>query len=127
METESKRKTPTWSRWRPILHTTPSGKALFVCLVCGQLTPAPGRDCPPERKLPGGASLGLDPRLPTELKQLKPTCRDLERYIDSQIEKHVHDKLVLDWTENKLKPPEERNCHFCYGYGCQACFGKGTL
>lgn len=38
------------SRWIPLLGTTPSGKTLFVCSVCGRVTPAPTTECiePPQ-------------------------------------------------------------------------------
>lgn len=34
------------SRWVPIYATTPSGKTLFVCLMCGRKSPTPDKTCP---------------------------------------------------------------------------------
>jgi len=38
------------NRWIELYATTPSGKTLFVCRVCGRITPAPTATCsaPPE-------------------------------------------------------------------------------
>jgi len=35
------------SRWRRIYRTTASGKQQFVCLVCGRVSIAPDKECPP--------------------------------------------------------------------------------
>lgn len=32
-------------RWRVLTKTSPSGKTLFVCLSCGDVTPAPTKTC----------------------------------------------------------------------------------
>ena len=34
------------SRWMPIIATSPSGKAQFVCSVCGRLSCTPDTRCP---------------------------------------------------------------------------------
>jgi hypothetical protein len=34
------------SRWVELYATTPSGKTLFVCRMCGRTSPAPDRGCP---------------------------------------------------------------------------------
>ena len=34
------------SRWIPIYATTPSGKTLFVCVMCGRKSPTPDKICP---------------------------------------------------------------------------------
>ena len=38
------------SRWIELYATSPSGKAMFVCKMCGRMTPAPTATCsqPPE-------------------------------------------------------------------------------
>jgi hypothetical protein len=33
------------SRWRELYATSPSGKTLFVCLVCGRVSPTPDKVC----------------------------------------------------------------------------------
>lgn len=33
------------SRWIVIAATSPSGKTLFVCQCCGQISPAPDKEC----------------------------------------------------------------------------------
>lgn len=33
------------SRWKEIRRTSPSGKAMFVCLSCGTVTPVPTEEC----------------------------------------------------------------------------------
>jgi glucose dehydrogenase len=106
---------------------SPSGKAMFSCMVCGAVATGPTTNCP-QRKHADGTPVAwnLDPRLSITARVALTTCRAVERYIDSQIRKHIADNLVLDWTENKLRPLEEQNCAFCFGYGCQACLGKGT-
>lgn len=34
------------SRWIELYATSPSGKTLFVCKFCGDITPAPTKACP---------------------------------------------------------------------------------
>jgi hypothetical protein len=34
------------SRWLELYATSPSGKTLFVCRMCGRVTPAPDKECP---------------------------------------------------------------------------------
>ncbi len=36
----------TYSRWIELYATSPSGKAMFVCRMCGHKTPAPSKNCP---------------------------------------------------------------------------------
>jgi len=33
------------SRWTPLYATSPSGKTLFVCRMCGRITPLPDKEC----------------------------------------------------------------------------------
>lgn len=33
------------SRWIPLYATSPSGKTLFVCLMCGRISPTPDKVC----------------------------------------------------------------------------------
>jgi hypothetical protein len=53
-------------RWEPIVRTSPSGKTLFVCLVCGRVSQTPDKACPPfENWTPDGRVLvrcGENPR-----------------------------------------------------------------
>lgn len=115
-------KLPKWQRWMPIVMTTRSGKTLFVCLVCGVITPAPNRECGPESKL-RSPERGVDPRI-AALPGLR-NCSDVEWYINEQIAEHLEDELLLPWAEDQLRPIGERRCSFCRGYGCQECIGKG--
>jgi hypothetical protein len=111
-------RTPKWRRWMPLAVTSPTGKTLFVCLVCGTITPAPNIECSPH--LPQGVG-PLDVRLDQELH----SCADVERYLNQEIEKNLDPRLLLDWAENQLLPYPERRCSFCHGHGCQVCVGRG--
>ena len=33
------------SRWVPLVATSPSGKTLFVCRMCGRMSPTPDKEC----------------------------------------------------------------------------------
>ena len=110
---------PTWSRWAPIVRTSPSGKTLFVCLVCGDLTPGPTKECPRKDEKPH-----LDPRLESHIGEAV-SCHDVEAHINEEITKNLPDHLTLDWNENKLRGVMQRYCGSCHGYGCQACLGIG--
>src|SRR5690606_34946167 len=103
--------------WAPILVTTPSGKMIFVCLICGRRSVAPG-ECP------SNADGKLDVRLVAEIPDEK-TCSGIERAINDRIATSLARHLRLDWADNKLLPIEQRACGICHGYGCQACLGKG--
>lgn len=44
-----------FSRWRVLVRTTLSGKTQFVCLICGRVSIAPDKECPPfENWTPSG-------------------------------------------------------------------------
>lgn len=44
------------SRWVSLVTTSPSGKALFVCRMCGRTSPMPDRDCGEPPKVAYGSS-----------------------------------------------------------------------
>ena len=111
---------PKWGRWAQIVRTTPTGKTLFVCLVCGDMTPAPQRQCPPKDH-----RANLDPRLEAGLGDGN-ACHEIEERINAAIEQNLQDHLILDWNENRLRGILQRYCENCHGYGCQICLGKGT-
>lgn len=49
------------SRWLELYTTSPSGKTLFVCRMCGKISPAPTREC---REPPSTDRSGWKPALP---------------------------------------------------------------
>lgn len=123
MENKLRGSRPQWSRWQPLIKTSPSGKTLFVCLVCGRVTAAPA-DC-------AGSLDRSESKFRDEIdarlhgRQDLRTCSEIERHINDNIVAHLPDNLVLSWAENKLLPIAEQNCANCHGYGCQDCLGKG--
>ena len=121
MAYEWNRKIPRWTRWSPLVQTSPSGKILFVCLVCGTVSVSPNNTCTRD---PEKENRGLDPHVMQAFPGVE-SCTDIERCINEEIEKSIADKLVLDWAEDQLLPFMYRNCPHCRGYGCQVCAGKG--
>lgn len=122
MPNESNRRTPRWTRWAPLVQTTPSGKVLFVCLVCGHSTPAPNNHCRPYAEREGRRS--LDPKVLEAFPGVED-CSGIEDCINAEIEKNIEGHLVLDWAEDKLNHYMDRKCPYCFGYGCQVCIGRG--
>jgi hypothetical protein len=126
--TEPEPKPQRWSRWLQLVVTSPSGKMMFVCVVCGDVTPIPLLDC---HAVPGGSTLlpiqrlSRDPRYVTTWPNAL-TCRELEAKINENIDKHTAERWDLDAVENKLRPLLQHTCVYCHGYGCQSCLGKGT-
>lgn len=118
MESASNKRAPPWRRWMPLVRTSPSGKTLFVCLVCGEVTPAPNQRCRPAE------AMQLDPRLLQSYPDAWE-CSDIEQFINGVIDRGIPDELRLDWAENQLEVFEARHCGFCHGYGCQVCVGRG--
>lgn len=111
----------------PLVVTSPSGKTMFVCLVCGDKTSIPLREC---QRVKGGSTL-----LPTQredrglrYKSTWPdalTCRQIEERINETIQKQIDEKLILDVIEDDLREPVDRKCEACRGYGCHICLGRG--
>jgi hypothetical protein len=122
MSNESRKKRPRWTRWMPIAQTSPSGKVLFVCLVCGDITPGPNNHC--RRRHASEVERPLDPQVALVLPEAK-TCSAVEDGINAEIEKNIADKLLLEWAENELEPFMDRNCSYCHGWGCHICVGRG--
>jgi hypothetical protein len=112
---------PRWSRWAPIVKTTPSGKTQFVCLVCGNISMAPMLECSPSTH-----KSVLDCRLRDRFDSAYVTCSRVEEHINTERQKRMPEHLVLDWHENKLRSETNKYCELCHGYGCQHCIGKGT-
>lgn len=104
----------------PLVRTSPSGKVLFVCLVCGDVTPSPTSDCPRTDNPPD-----LDVRLIERFGSRWKSCAEVESLINSTIQRYLPEHLLLDWAENKLRSEIDRYCGTCHGYGCQVCLGKG--
>lgn len=102
---------PKWKRWVPIIKTTPSGKTLFVCLVCGETGPIPVLKCVESHDTRG--------------QPVYKDCHTLEEQINGTIETSLDEPLFLEWAESQLRPNLERNCEYCRGYGCQVCMGSG--
>jgi hypothetical protein len=131
---------PRWSRWVPICEVSPSGKTLFVCLVCGDTSPAPGK-CPRrERRLDDRIISALNDlrvnqgkTLPSDFQLVLPEsysvsemlCEDVELLINHRRDKFFPEDLLLEETNNKLRAPMSRRCRVCHGYGCQVCLGNG--
>lgn len=111
---------PSWDRWAQLIQTTPSGKTLFVCMVCGTVSPGPTVECRPKDALEGRRSLS------SELKLAMPgvrTCSEVERHINERIDENRPEHLRLDIEENKLRSTRARYCDSCHGFGCQVCLG----
>lgn len=113
-----------WSRWMPIVMTSPSGKVLFVCVVCGTISPGPTKECRVKDALVGRRSLESDETLQRRASGVR-TCSEVERHINLSIANHRPDHLQLDIEENKLRSHRNKYCDTCRGYGCQVCLGKG--
>lgn len=62
------------SRWILLHKTSPSGKSLFVCRMCGRITPAPSKTCDPDSGV-GNNVIGV-------------SCQLLEEIADSVEEFH---------------------------------------
>ena len=63
------------SRWVELYSTTPSGKTLFVCRMCGRTAPTPDKEC---RELPNTTT--WKPSLPCAvLEELEEACLDMGR------------------------------------------------
>lgn len=123
MKNRSPENVPHWSRWQRILAESPSGKSLFVCLVCGSKTPAPTTECPrgdADRDRLSRVDHRIDLVLPVDVR----TCSGIERHINGNIAKYILGTLLLDVAEQKLLHPRERECVNCHGYGCQECLGE---
>lgn len=68
------------SRWFKLVKTSPSGKTLFVCLICGRESIAPDKRCP----------------------ETAVTCGPYRRVIDCEME----ERLSLPyWDSNHVVPP----------------------
>src|SRR5262245_18400225 len=115
MANQSQKKKPGWTRWMPIVRSTTSGKILFVCLVCGKLTPAPYYCLIVEQG-------HVDPRLAQMFPGVRE-CDEIENLINAHSEKNLNQGLYLHWAEDQLRPFEKRHCPHCRGYGCQVCGG----
>lgn len=123
MPNESQAKLPKWARWVEIIRVTPSGKTMFVCLVCGRSTPSPDKTCPAV-PYPDEGKHRFQHFVEVEFPEVG-TCQEIERIINRKIASRREDQLVLDYTENRLREWMERYCENCRGYGCQVCFGAG--
>lgn len=101
---------------------------MFVCLICGESTPAPRNDCPEWEEPHGERFDRLDPRLAdrfeSDFHNLN-SCRSVELLINVAIDRHA-DRFKEDLVEDHLRPESEKYCGLCHGWGCQSCLGKGT-
>lgn len=127
MQNEPKKNTPRWRRWTPIGIVSPSGKTLFICLICGRMTPAPDENCNLEQR--GKNLWGKAPNLrPGLFKTLRPgfipaSCAEIEMNINARLRSNIADDLRLDAAENELRSLGTRRCSTCHGYGCHVCAG----
>src|SRR5262245_52886302 len=105
----------------PLVVVSPSGRVKFVCLICGEVTTVPLREC---GRLPSGASQpSPTPRHERDYRYRSEwpdslTCHEIETRINESIQKHIDEKLVLDVIEDELRDPIYRKCEACRGYGC---------
>lgn len=94
------------SRWVPLYATTNSGKTLFVCIMCGRVSPTPDKTCP------------VMPVVPSW--KMATTCAVLEEVEDAAFtagERHVRLKerimvgVAADGTAVAQWQSESGNCH----------------
>src|SRR4051794_18684193 len=105
MGTEQEPRPQLWSRWMPLVITSNSGKTMFVCLICGEVTPLPFLDC---HKPVGGSGSTLlpaqrlkrDPRY-TATWPDSQTCREIESRINETINRTTADRWNLDAVEDR--------------------------
>ncbi len=73
------------SRWVVLYATTPSGKTLFVCRICGRKSPTPDRSCPapPEvyQKMPLSCELIYEVEAALEAEKDNPSSKDGSRVL----------------------------------------------
>lgn len=93
----------TYTRWRRLARTSPSGKTQFVCLICGVVTAVPMKDCPVWKS---GSML--------------VSCENTEARINTQI--RVNEQLMPLLVSHRLSAPV---CAECRGFGCACCQGSG--
>ena len=121
-EPDDKEWYPKWSRWHPITKTTPSGKTMFVCLVCGKQAVAPSKYCSDSVAIPpnlGGRLLNLG-----EETDFRAPCEVIEERVNAQRLFRATKQKRLDAAELLLKSPPA--CRCCMGWGCNVCGGKGA-
>jgi hypothetical protein len=106
-----------WSRWAPLTLSSPSGKQMFVCLVCGSQTPAPSKDCTPLEDFGRNDGVRL---FGMSLK----TCRAVEERVQ-MLSRHTPADRRIAYAENRLREGRKQYCENCFGYGCNYCFGTG--
>lgn len=95
------------SRWVELYATSPSGKTLFVCRMCGRISPTPDRNCPEPPatvQWKGGASCAVLEEMESAIEQL-PEDRQITRKVRLMLSS---DGKFLSWEplalEEKLKP-----------------------
>ena len=65
-----RKRTNSTGRWVMLAATTPSGKTLFMCSVCGRISPTPDKRCPSMLVATDGTSI---------------TCADVERGVERPV------------------------------------------
>ena len=100
-----------WSRWQPLVAVSPSGKTIFVCVICGQRGTSPGK-----------CSSVLDYKRVGQWM----TCEEIEKDIIETQRRSLTPARKAMAAENYLQPTEEQWCRMCHGWGCQVCGGTGT-
>jgi hypothetical protein len=76
--------------------------------------------CPPLQR-------PLSPLVNERFQVDRVNCFDIEILINREIARSIPEHLKLDWHEDKLREAGQRSCHYCRGYGCQYCLGRGRM
>ena len=108
-------KPPIWSRWHILSKVSPSGKTMFVCLICGREDIAPRRECTPFKS-------GINSPSATTLP-INVNCHKLEEHINTERSlrfDRIKQLYLAEFTLKGLKL-----CEFCIGWGCNVCGGIG--
>lgn len=121
MSDEQDLKVPPYSRWHILSKVSPSGKAMFVCLVCGMETVAPGKKCLNEVKILNNC--GFEPVAGPTPVYVEAACHDVEAAIVRNRTLALIEHRKMDLAELALK--RRKPCCSCLGWGCNACGGWG--
>lgn len=91
-------------RWRLLKKTSPSGKSLFVCLVCGRVTPIPDKACPYFEQ--AGKIVKCEEEEISRVHEKKKSKKERDPYEKVNIVHLAHSILELE-DERILKELEE--------------------
>jgi hypothetical protein len=132
----------SYSRWKRLAATSPSGKTLFVCMICGHVTPAPGA-CPAPNgrwdlpdlvrgyvavsQLQGTSAVAPDGQLRMATPPVSAmTCAMVEQAIIEQLRAGSGPRLQeLRFKHlERVVRQQPSTCLECHDYGCALCLGS---